>query len=322
MPATTDPQALQIIDPVLTSVARRYTPNLAGFISDRVLPAIPTATLSAQYPVFDESYWFAQLTDNKYEDRSETKEVNFTWSTDTYLCEEYALKTSITDLERLQAHPALRLEQSKTQFLNIQMALSREIRAATILQDSGVAGGGLDSTMTAAASADWGTSSAAETEIRTGVLAIYDAIGLTPNVVVIPYKTAYRLALNSNIRALLTYNITGEARDPIVLGDRLLPSVIHGMDVVIPAGAQVSSAVEGQPKAVSEIWGETVRLLYVDPNAAWGQPSVAYRLVHTAPTVTRWRQADPDVEYVRQMERVDEKVVAPFAGYTITNTQQ
>lgn len=319
MPGLVDPQALQVIDPVLTSVARRYTPNLAGFVGDRLLPSIPTATLSAQYPIFDESYWFAQLTDNKFEDRSPTKEVNFTWSTDTYLCEEYALKTSITELERLQAHPALRLETSKTQFLNIQMALAREIRAAAIL-DTVTRGGGIDNNNISANVTNWDSSSTAETEIKVGVLAIYDAIGYTPNVIVIPYKVAYALALNTNIRALLTYNITGEARNPIVLGDRLLPSVIHGMDVVIPTGAQKNTAAEGAAKVITEIWGDDVRLLYVDPSAQWGQPSVAYRMVHTAPTVTRWRQADPDVEYVRQMERVDEKVVAPLAGYVILDT--
>lgn len=318
MPGTNDPQALQIVDPVLTSIARRYAPNVGGFISDRLMPAIPTATLSAQYPIFDESYWFAQLTDNKYEDRSPTKEVNFTWSTDTYLCEEYALKTSITELERLQAHPAIRLERSKTEFLNLQMALAREIRAAAIL-DVISAGGGITSANTFDANPNWDQATATiEADIKTGVLAVYDKIGYVPNTLVIPYKVAYAMAVQEDIRAILTYNTTGVSRDPLVLGDRLLPAVIHGMDVVIPTGAQKNTAAEGATKSITEIWGDKVRLLYVDPSATWGQPSVAYRMVHTAPTVTRWRQADPDVEYVRQMERVDEKITAPDAGYVIS----
>jgi hypothetical protein len=106
MPGINSPRALQVIDPFLTGIARNYQPHWAGFVGDKLLPSTPTNTLSGQYPVFDDQFWFGQQTDNKVDDRSPAKEVNFTWSTDTYLCEEYALKVSISDLESMQAHPA------------------------------------------------------------------------------------------------------------------------------------------------------------------------------------------------------------------------
>ena len=40
---------------------------------------------------------------------------------------------------------------------------------------------------------------------------------------------------------------------------------------------------------------------------------------HTAKRVTRWSQVDPDIEYAREQERYDLKVVAPDCGYTIAS---
>jgi hypothetical protein len=48
-------------------------------------------------------------------------------------------------------------------------------------------------------------------------------------------------------------------------------------------------------------------------------PSVVYKFAHTNTFTTRWRENDPDVEYVRQFERLSEQVVAPEAGYVLTN---
>jgi hypothetical protein len=319
MPGINSPRALQVIDPFLTGIARNYQPNWAGFIGDKLLPATQTGTLSGQYPIFDDQFWFGQQTDNKVDDRSPAKEVNFTWSTDTYLCEEYALKVSISDLEEMQAHPALKLRTQKTKFLAGQMKLAQEVRAAGVLLDGG-AGGGLSTGNTTSPSNNWDVAAATiEDDIKAAVLSVYDRIGTTPNTLVIPYKVAYAMALQEDIRAIIRYDATGKPRDPIVIGDRVLPSVIHGMNVVIPTGAQKSTAAEGPKKTVAEIWGDDVRLLLVDPGAQWGMPTVGYRITHTGLTSTRWRQIDPDVEYIRQLERVDEKIVAPDAGWVLAD---
>lgn len=312
--------ALQIIDPILTGLARSYRAH--GFIGPELVPAIPVSTLSGQYPVFTKDHWFAQEVDVLVKDRAPAKEVDFEWSTETYLAEEYALKVSITDLERLQAQAALRLEQSKVEFLALRMALAREVRIANLLQDPVVlSSGGLKSGNSAAPSAKWDTSSATpEDDIRAAVLAIYGDTGLLPNTIVIPYPVAYNLATRSGtntFRGKILYTTDVEA---IRVGPGILPSEIHGLRVVIPRGPQVKSGREGTDGATySEIWGKHVRILYVDGAPNWGTPSVAYRFQHTEQFASRWRETDPDVDYVRLWERVDEKVCAPELGYVLTN---
>lgn len=313
-------QALQIIDPVLTNLARRYQAH--GFIYDQLVNKFPVQTLSGQYPIFDKNDWFRNDPDNQVRDRAPSKEVDFGWSTELYLCKEFGLKVSITDLERMQAHPALKLEQSKNDFLSLKMALAREVRLANLLRDT-THSGGLTAGNEATPSNLWDTSSSnPEADIRAAALNIYNVIGYHPNTIVIPYPVAYNLATvhgTDTFRNQMLYTVNGQQM--IREGVGILPEVIHGMRVVIPMGPQTNSAGDG-PGATgtqSEIWGKHVRLLYIEPNAPWGTPSVVYGFQHTAPLVSRWRQNDPDIDYIRQWERVDEKIVAPDAGYVISS---
>jgi hypothetical protein len=321
MPPTKAPASLQVFDPVLSNLARRYKPQ--GFIARQLLPSIPVSTLSGQYPVFPREWWYrVQVADNRTSDRAPAKEIDFEWSTDKYFCEEYGLKTSITDLERAQAIPQLKLEQQKTELLTHQMEFAHEVRVSKLLLPTSL-GGELDDTMKANTSvANWDTATGdAEKDFKIGSLAMYRAIGQRPTHTIIPFEVAYALAVNPVFRALLRYDATGKAQDFITVGDRVLPSVIHGMNVIIPEGAQMDTANEGaaDQNPLTEIWGKHVRLLRLNPGAGWGQPSVAYVMAHTAKRVTRWSQVDPDIDYVREQERYDLKVVAPQCGYTITN---
>lgn len=314
MPATTAARALQVFDPLLTGLARRYKSK--GFIARKLLPSIPVNTLSGQYPVFTKEYWFTNEVDNLVQDRSPAKEVDFEWSTELYLAREYALKVSITELEEMQAVPQLRLRQNKTEFLTHRMELAHEVRVANLLRKT-TNSGGLN--LGATPSTNWDTSTAIESDIQTGQVAVYDAIGQRCNAMVIPWKVAYALALNATFRTQLRYDAAGKPRNFIELGDQVLPQVIHGMQVIIPDGPQVTSGQEGGSGTTSEIWGDHVRLLHINPSASWGEPSVAYVLTHTAKRVTRWNQIDPDIEYVREMERYDLRVVAPDAGYELAS---
>jgi hypothetical protein len=307
---------LQVVDPVLTTIARLYEPK--GFIYNQLVSRIPVSLMSGLYPVFDDAYWLGSASlvqDAKVKDRAPSKEVDFEWSTEAYVAAEYALKVSLTDLERAQAHPALRLERNKTRYLERMMQLVREVRLAALLNTID-AGGELDNAHDATPSTNWDQDTATiEADLKSGVLTVYDAIGNVPNALVIPYKVAYAMAVQEDIRAILQYQITGQAQSFIQLGSRVLPNQLHGMNVIIPTGARRNVAREGAAKSVTEIWGDEVRALYIDADAGWGEPATVYKFEHTAPTITRWSIVDPDVDYIREKERVVEKVVAPTSAF-------
>jgi hypothetical protein len=309
--ATNRAQALQVVDPLLSNIARRYTPS--GYIQDRLLSDSPVTTFTGKYVVFTDQYWFMNETETLTEDRAESREIDYEWSTDSFSCEKHALKISYTDEEIAQAVSVLDVRREKTEFLAHRFLHAREIRIAKLLSDT--SNGGLLN-LSSTPSVNWDQDTATiEADIKTGVLAVYDKIGIVPNTLVIPFKVAYAMALQADIRELFKYTVNGQ--ETLRVGDRVLPSVIHGMDVVIPKGAQKDTANEGGTSARSEIWGADVRLLYVDKSAGRYKPSVLKRFVHTQPTTVRWEVNDPDVTYVRVHERIDEKVVAPDAGYVL-----
>lgn len=327
-----DSRDLQIIDPVLTQIARQFRPH--GFVYNVVFPSIPVAALSGQYPVWDKAYWFADDVDNQISDRDETPEIEFQWSTEPYLCRDYGLKISITPRERQQANAggnALRLEQSKTQFLMTRMATRRERRAAAKLTKVSAGGvGGL--TSGAAATTAFATSTVIESDWKTAKMAIYNLTGMTPNVVILPYQKAYDMATNATLRDIFKYLVNSGAF--ISLGadadgeDIFLPRFFQGCRLVIPKGTLVNTAHEGAAASLSDVWGTSARFVYVDPQAAWGIPSVAYQFqapvvtgqgtAGSGPLVDRWRQPDPVKDLIRATECIDEHVCAGDLGYEMT----
>lgn len=313
MPGTKSPRQLQIVDAVLTNLARAYKPQ--GLIYDQVMPTIPVELDSGLYPVFDG--FFDDDTDNKVSDRAMTPEVDFAWSTDSYFCEDYRLKASITAKEERNTNSVIRLRQTKLEGVLTRMALRRERRAAALLRKT-TNGGQLN--LGAAPSVNWDQATATiEADIKTGAMAARDVTGMVTNAMIIPFKVAYEMAMQEDIRALLRWDVTGRPQNVLELGDRLLPGVIHGHRVII-AGGMYNSAKEGGTKSLTDIWGDHVRLIYL-PNGGggWGIPSTAYSFKAMPEEVDRWQEKDPPVEYVRAWECLDEKVTAPDLGYEIAS---
>jgi hypothetical protein len=327
-----DSRDLQIIDPVLTQIARQFRPH--GFVYNEICPTIQVQALSGQFPVYDSAYFFGDDVDNQVSDREETPEIEFAWSTEPYLCRDYALKISITPRERQQASAggqALRLEQSKTQFLMTRMATRRERRlAATLVKVAAGVRGGV--TGGAAASAAFATSTAIEADFKTAKMDIYNRTGMTPNVAVIPYAKAYDMATNATLRDVFKYFVNSGAF--IQLGadsngeDIFLPRFFQGLRLVVPKGTLYNSARERATATLTDVWGTSTRFLYVDPQAAWGIPSTIYQFqapvitgqgtAGSGPLVDRWRQPDPVKDLIRATECIDEKVCAPDLGYEMT----
>lgn len=307
-----DPRALQLVDPVLTNIARGFKPQ--GLIAETLFPSIPVTEDAGLYPVFET--FFDNDTSNKVADRAETPEVDFEMSTEPYYCEDYRLKASITEKEERNAHSVVRLRQTKLITVQTQMAISREARVAALLRKTSN-GGQLN--LGAGVSNKWNVDAATiELDIKTGALAVYRKTGMVTNTIVIPYEVAYEMALQQDIREIVKYTVNG--KEILEVGDRLLPAVLHGHKVIVPMGAMRNVAKEGATRDLQDIWADHVRLLYLpEGSGGWGIPATAYTFKSKPAVVDRWRENDPPVEYVREWECVDEKVCAPDLGYEITD---
>jgi len=311
MPGLKSHRDLQLVDAVLTNLARAYKPS--GFIYNDVCARMTVTEDAGKYPIFEG--FFDDDVESKVADRASTPEVDTSYSTDTYYCEDYRLKASITAKERRQAHTALRLEQGKLDTVLLRMAIRRERRLQALLRKTSN-GGRLN--LGAAAGVKWDQATATiEADIKTAKLDVYNATGLVPDTIILPYAVAATVAIQEDIREILKYTVNGS--QILDQGEFILPAQLWGMKVLIPQGAMRNSAKEGAAKSLADIWSDNVILVKRASSEAWGNPATVYSFQANPQVVDRWKENDPPVEFVRAWECLDEKVTGPDMGYEISD---
>ncbi|HEY8723442.1 MAG TPA: hypothetical protein VIL92_06235 [Gaiellaceae bacterium] len=314
----------------LSNLARLYRPLDSGFIADEVAPYLDVVHESDLYYTFTQGDFYGTDVTDLTPDRTEPRAIEFSHSTAQYRCARRELAWDISDRERGNADNQLRLERNKQVGTLGRLGLLREMRVEAILQinttTTTVAGeaivGGLDSGNTAAKTGFWDgaavTYNSIFTDVVKGITKIRQTIGLRPNVIVIPAAVAEGLHKSLFFSGLQQYTRGDVAAQPLYEQYPLLPQILWGLRVLVP-GVIKNAAVEGQTESYSDIWGETVRLLYVQPGPAIETPSCLYTF-RSEPFNTRQSRDDKKrIDWFAAGQTIQEAVVAPFAGYTITD---
>ena len=346
---------LQLVDEVLSTVAKQFRPD--GFIYDRIAVSLPVSYKFGRYPVFNPADFFQTGGALEVADDAPTPIVDFGWSHDVFACVPRRLQTRITEEEALQAHPALRLDYSKTIGLLTVFASNREDRLARKLKAQSNGGQITNAAITPSVKWDAGTSGSPATiqaDIQASLLTVMKASGRRPNTLILDYEVALAIANDYTVKQQLQYRI-----GPEILSDQMadmlagrggvLPPRLFGLNVVVADGTLQNTARPGQAMSVGGTWGTSARLVYVPPGAQaqWGIPATAYafRAPVSAPAyqppatimpsgdggaepgpagdwavVDRWWDYDPPGEHIRCRESVDERLVAPELGIELSST--
>lgn len=336
---TGNSDVLQIIDPVLSNVARQFRPH--GFIYDDIVAPQYVEMNIGQYPVFNLADFFTADGNQAVADNAATPEVEFEWSTEPYHCKDFRRKVRLTRKDYQQANPNLRIETLKTLGLLSIMAVNREGRLAAKLRAAGNGGqftqaSGVEPTV----KWDKGTTSVPatiQTDVQLGITTAYKTCGMRPNAIVMSRTVALAIANDPTVKTQIQYVHGLEA---IARGDMILPPTLFGLKTIVADGAMENTAAQGKSAELSEIWGNSVRLIYVDPAAVWGTPCTAYsfrgkvgegyespnpgQISQDEPmggyswaVVERWAEPDPPATCIRAWECVDEHLVAPELGYEL-----
>lgn len=319
------------VNALLSNLAIRYMPNQDGFIADEVCPRVPVAHESDLYETWQQADFFSVDVSDLVPDRGTPREVDFASTTASYTAQRRELGWTISQRERNNADNQLRLEETKQRGVLARLSLLREQRVAALLKAGGtttvlgeVIAGGIDSSMTAAASPKWDVSTTLYSDfgnaITVGIRAMRQTIGMRPNTIVIPAYVAEGMQKSGIFSAaggpINSYTgLPGE--NPYFTEYPLLPTRILGMRVLVPGNIK-NTAKEGQTASYTDIWGKDVTLLYVTNGPSMDTPSAAYTFT-AEPRLTR--QTRDEIRRIDEYfvgETIAEKVVAPFAGYTIT----
>lgn len=339
------PDALQVVNPVLTNVAVQYVPH--GFAYDKLVNNYPVMFNNGQYPFFDMSGFYASGDGRPIADDAATPLIDFKVEMRPYHCLDYRKAVRIMRKELQQAHPALHLEESKILGLAAVFAGEREARLAAKLRDTSNGGQLTGEKVVPSVKWDAGTSGTPATitaDVQKAMKGIKNLTGRWPNTMLITKEIAYAISNDFTLRAQLQYL---QGPQYIEKGVGALPEYLFGLKLIVVDGVQVNTAAEGAATSLSEVWGKHARILYVNENPAWGEPTVAYGFrgrvqdgfAYSTPAVAnggpvaqlepnganqwamvdQWAEPDPPANRYRLWECVDEKIVAPELGAEIEN---
>lgn len=299
------------VNAALTNLALGYHPQ--GLIARSIFPVIPVAKESDKYYVWNKQDAFARPSTLRA-DGAEANEVGFRLSTDTYQCEEYALKTAVTDRQMKNADSVLNLKTSKMRRLQDLLELDLEVRVATMLTTLGTWASTNRVTLSGADQFDNASFTASGVPIEKRFDTAKEAVrqgtgGYEPNVVIIPSAVAKVMKRDSAIRDLIKYTHS----DLLVDGD--LPQKLWGMKVVIPKATYTSSKEGASSVTYSDVWGKHIVFLYVNPNAVIDDISAGYIFQSQNWETREWREEKNRKDVVETSYVQDEKVVSNIAGY-------
>jgi len=141
---------------------------------------------------------------------------------------------------------------------------------------------------------------------------VRSAIGVEPNVAIIPAQVAKVIKRDSTVRDLVKYTHA----DLLINGD--LPPRLWNMEVVIP-GATYTSSIEGATASYSNVWGNHVILLYVNRESPIDAPNVVKVFRSKDWEVRAWREEKVRAEAIEVSVIQDEVLTSDISGYLLAD---
>jgi methylmalonyl-CoA mutase cobalamin-binding subunit len=298
------------VNAALTNLAIGYNPMTAGFIAEQAVSVIPVQKEADTYYIWNRGDAF-RIPSTLRADGAESNQVEFGLSTSTYSALEYALSIKLTDRQKANADSVLRLQQSSQTRLQNLLLADMEKRVATLLTTQGNYAS--TNRVQKSGTTQWSSGSYSEvieTVIDTGKEAVRAAIGLDPNIIIIPSAVAKVMKRNATIRELIKYTHA----DLLVDGD--LPPMLWGMKVLIPKGINATS-VEGATVTMADLWGKHVVMTYKPTDGSIDTPAHSYIFRKGNWQTKTWREEKKASDFIETSVIQDEVITSNISGYLI-----
>lgn len=306
----------------LTQLSVGYHPT--GLVAESVFPVFKVVHENDTYYKWDKGMAFRlDRTDGNSTmraDKTRPRMLNFGATLDSYVAEEFALETGVSDRELANQDSALNLQVSKVRRVQDLILLEQELRVATICRATGNNSG----SVTNAGATQWNNASfaslttaqhsAIKAQIETAKESIRTATGgLLPNVIVVPREVWAVMVNDAGLADLIKFNFS-PAQD--LLSSDFLGGTLWGMKLLVPTGMYTSS-IEGEAFSATSIWGKDVWMGYVNPNP--GLDALSYGMIFRSREwqVKTYRDEFTDTTIYRPSIVQAEKLITKDCGYVI-----
>jgi len=293
------------VDQILTNISVQY--KNAAFVADQILPVVPVKKESDKYYVYTKKDRFT-VPNTLRAPRTESRQVDWSISTATYSCEEYALSALIDDRERANADKPIDIDIDTVETLTDLLLLDYEKRVASMLTDTSI----ITQNVTLSGTDQWSDYANSDpiSNIETAKQTVFDSIFKEPNIMVMGIAVYRKLKHHPDILDRIKYTGRG-----IVTVDILQD--LFEIPKILVAGTAYNSANEGQTPSYSSVWGKNVIVAYVEPRPGLKKVSLGYTLRARAFQVRKAREEKKHSDWVEVSVVQDEKIVAASAGYLI-----
>jgi hypothetical protein len=227
---------------------------------------------------------------------------------------EHDLKDYITWEERKTQDNPLDVDTDTVIFLNQQMDIEKEVALATTLADTAV----ITQNTTLTGTNQWSdyANSNPFANITTGITQMMKYGLRAPNTIFMGWEVMAQLANHPDFLDRVKYNSLGVITSAMVqnlFADKGITNILVGKSVY-------DTAAEGVTASNGFAWGKHCWLGYITPTPGLRQVNGGYTLtLDGGKYVDRWQDADEKVDYIRNNDFYEQKLVGVEAFYLIKN---
>lgn len=318
----------------LTNLSIAYRQSAQDYVADRVFPIVPVQKKSDAYFLYDRDFWFRSEM-RKRAPGTESAGADYKLSTDTYVCDVWALHKDVDDQIRANEDAPLSSDRDATEWLTQQALILREKEFASNYMQADVwtfEADGVASGPTAAGSFDPTNESSNDVlhwndeasnpikNIRDGRRFVLERTGYKPNKLTLSRSVFDALIDHPDIVDRIKYGQTQGA--PAMANEQTLAQIFQ-LEQVLVSDAIENTAQEGAAESNSFIVGKNALLSYCPARPSIMTPSAGYTFSWTgylgaaagAAQIKKMRLDWLNSDRIEAEAAFDQKKVAGDLGY-------
>jgi len=291
-----------------------------GYIATRCLPVFNTMKQSGPFGKIPVEQLLKER-DTARAPGAAYSRSKFTFTTDTFACEEHGAEEPVDDRESQMYSDYFDAEQISAMRARFDVLRSAEQRAAALLFNATTW-----ASHTTAITNEWDDTANAVpvTDVEAAVQSIYAASGLWPNALIINRKVFRNLRNCAQIIDRSKSQGFMDVRAGAINVQQL--AQVFDLDQIIVAGGTKNTGVEGQTASLAPIWSNEYAMICKVATSNDIREACVGRTFHWSQdgssiggTVETYREENVRSDVVRVRHDVDEKVLFVEAGHLLSN---
>ncbi len=307
------------IDVPLSKVAMEYMPK--DLIADEIAPIVGVQKQSDSYIIYDQADAF-RTEDDIRAPGDEANKITRSVSSDTFFCNNYALKYPLTleDRENMDAPFIKKLRAGRAKYTTAKLQLNWEKRLVDMVTDSTY--NGSYSTVVS----DWLDATAGNSDplgdVWTAINNVHDLTTYRPNRGIMG-EIAWRAFRKHADVIDNIWGDTGQGRTRYATTEHV--KQIFELDTFKVGRAYYNSADEGQSQVLTQLWNDFCLFYYAPPNPSQDDPSYMYSFRWSRPSIPNMQVEVHPFDRKKKSEEIEvgyyqaEKVTGINLSFLLTN---